>query len=97
MLEITIRFPEKADSEKLNETICSFFQGSKIFAENDIIVGPIYEGWHSNKKSYYFKITFVDESIERTVDIEAGELTVMGLKKIWAFADDSEKVMSSIK
>lgn len=51
MLEINIRFPEKEDAEKLNADICSFFQGSKAFTNNDIIVGPVYDGWFKNKKT----------------------------------------------
>lgn len=90
MLTIKIRFPEKKDAEKLNEQICSFFQGSKAFVENDIIIGPVYTGWHQNKLNYYFHIIFADESIDRSIDIEGAELSVLNVKKLWAFVDETE-------
>ena len=91
MLEIIIRFPEKEDANKLNYDICSFFQGSKAFQNNDIIVSPVYTNWYKNKQKYFFSITFVDENVDRRVIIEGGEIIVMGIKKLWAFIKDDDQ------
>jgi len=95
MLEIKFRFPEKKDAEKFNEMVCGFFQGSRAFIENDIIIGPVYKGWHKNKQNHYFNITFADESVERSITIEAAELIVLSIKKIWAFVEESKEMEES--
>lgn len=95
MLEITFRFPEKKDAEKFNEMVCGFFQGSKAFIENDIIVGPVYTSWHKNKQNYYFHLTFAEESVDRSITLEAAELTVLNIKKIWGFVEESKETEES--
>lgn len=95
MLKINFRFPEQKDAETLNNAICSFFQGSKAFINNDIFVGSVFSSTHKNEVNYFFQLAFIDDSVERSIDIEAAELTVLGIKKIWAFVDETKKTEES--
>ena len=95
MLEIKFRFPEKKDAEKFNEMVCGFFQGSKVFIENDIVVGPVYTSWKKNKQNHCFELTFADESIDRSITIEGAELTILKIKKIWGFVEESKETEKS--
>lgn len=86
MLEIHIIFSDRTDAHNANEKICEFFKGSKMFINNDIIVTPVQTEYPENEKTFWsFNVCFYDSEIDKRVVYSSGELSVMGLKKVWAF------------
>lgn len=92
MIEIRLIFPMKADAHKANAEICKFFQGSKLFIENNIIVTPVKKD--TDKKNRPFWYFFIDISqskddinIEKYIEITGGLLDIVNQgKNVWAFA-----------
>lgn len=86
MLNIHIIFSDPKDAYRANTKVCEFFQGSKAFIENDIVVTPVKtETPDDDKKFWAFDISFYDSEIEKNITLSSGELSIMGIKKVWAF------------
>ena len=90
MLEFKLRFPVKEDAEKLNETICGWFQGSPMFVNNDIVVTPVETTWINNKLNWIFSVC-IDDGSEQVnyINLEAGSLGIqVSDDLVWAIVKD---------
>ena len=87
MVEIHVVFPEQKDAYTANTKVCEFFQGMKAFAD-DIIVTPVISEYIGDRKTWAFDICFIDEGIDRTINITGGELLLTnGVNNVWAFSE----------
>ena len=88
MLTIHIIFPEEKDAYIANTKVCECFQGMNAFIENDIIVTPVVSEYVGDRKTWVFDICFIDENINRTINITGGELLLTnGISNVWAFSE----------
>ena len=88
MINISIRFPEKKDAERLNNSICSLLQGWDKFIDNDIIISPVHTGWYKNKLNFFFDIS-IEANIDRTIELEGGTIGMqVNDNPIWAIVKE---------
>ena len=87
MVEIHAVFPEQKDAYFANTKVCEFFQGMKAFVDDDIIVTPVISEYIGDRKAWVFDICFIDEGVNRTINISGGELLLTnGVNNVWAFS-----------
>lgn len=87
MVEINVVFPEQKDAYIANAKVCELFQDMKAFVDGDIIVTPIIPEYIGDRKAWVFHIRFIDEGVNRTINISGGELLLTNRSnKVWAFS-----------
>ena len=92
MIEIRFIFPEESDAHKANAEFCKFFQGSKAFIENNIVITPVKKDTDYKDRTiwnFYFDISrgAEDTDIEKYTEISGGLLNLVTKgKDVWAFA-----------
>lgn len=89
MLEFHIVFSSEKDARKANDIICLDFVGMNSFINDEIIITVVKPEYveredGTEQQFWAFDICFADENIERKIVLTAGEINVMGIKKIWA-------------
>lgn len=60
MLKIEVSFSNKHYAEQCKDLVCSWFQGSKKFIENDIVVTPVYCDETYSEVIFYFNVYLDD-------------------------------------
>lgn len=93
MVEIKFKFPVEEDAIRAHESINKFFQGSKVFENNFVLVNPIHkiEDSSSEKKYWMFLLDISygeeDTEIEKYIEFSGGTLNLFnGKKQVWAIA-----------
>lgn len=89
MLEFHIMFSSREDAHKANDRICLDFVGMNSFINDEIIITVVKPEYvkredGTDQQFWAFDICFADENIDRKIVLTAGEVSVMGIKKIWA-------------
>ena len=60
MLKLEVPFSNKSYAERFKDLVCSWFQGSEKFIENDIVVTPVYCTESYSEVIFYFDVYLDD-------------------------------------
>ena len=92
MVEICFIFPVEEDAHKANYEMSKFFQGSKIFIENNLIITPVKKKKdEKNRPMWFFYLDISqneeDNKTEKYIEISGGLLNLVNKgRDVWAFS-----------
>lgn len=92
MIEIRFQFPAKEDAHKANYEMCKFFQGSKVFVDNNLVVTPVKKDVDKKNEPLWFFYLDISQSdadteIEKYLELSGGLLSIVNAgRDVWAFS-----------